>query len=360
VTTLLWINPAIFLKGQANYLELNQAGTHDLTPQVETVPIGIEKLVYLKLSLAFNRQVDLYEFPYDWRRPVELNGDLLHQCIERWADGNPDQQFTLVGHSMGGMVSRAYLARHTAAAEARIKRLIMHGTPNFGIIGPIEGMITGNRMMAIMEKLDEKNMPRRLVLNMPSAYEGMPAPPALFPASRPHPVNWDVYDAAAWQAEGIRQDLLDAGKPFHELLAGADPQVETIEIAGCNIDTVVEIQRSFEADGAPRYELIRKEEGPDAGDGTVPLWSSVLPGATIYYIQEIHRDLPRNKQVINATLELIHGGAPDLPTTLPPRKAGWFGRDTLTPVDVEAEQLRQHLEQGTASDADLSLLYFGM
>ncbi|MFQ5854812.1 MAG: lipase family alpha/beta hydrolase, partial [Anaerolineae bacterium] len=339
-------------------------GTRDFSAHIEAAPIGIEKLVYLKISLALRRQVDLYEFPYDWRRPIEQNGDLLHQCIERWADGNPDQQFTLVGHSMGGIVARAYLARHTEAAERRIKRLIMHGTPHFGAAGAVEGMAMGNRMMAIMTKLNQANVPQRLMLNMPSVYQLLPAPPDLFPSIRPYPANWDLYDAAAWRLEGIRQDYLDAGRQLHELLAAADPQVDVIEIAGCHVDTVVEVQRSFGRDETPEHELIRKNEGPDAGDGTVPLWSAVLPGATIYYIQQVHRYLPKNKRVIDATLDLIHNGTPSLPTELPPRDTGLLGhllgRDALAPADVEAERLRQRLEDGTASEEDLTLLYFAM
>jgi pimeloyl-ACP methyl ester carboxylesterase len=362
VTTLLWINPAIFLRGQSSYLELNEDGTRDFSPQVEAVPIGIEKLVYLKISIALLRQTDLYEFPYDWRRPIESNGDLLHQCIERWADGHPDQQFTLVGHSMGGIVAWAYLARHTEAAERRIKHLIMHGTPHFGTAGAVENMAMGSRTLDIIEKLNDNNVPRRLMLNLPSVYQLLPAPPDLFPSHRPYPANWDLYDAVAWRLDGIRQDYLDAGRQFHELLASADPQVDIIEIAGCHVDTTVEVQRSLGPDERPQYEVIRKDEGPDAGDGTVPLWSAVLPDATMYYIQQVHRYLPKNKQVIEATLELIHGGAPALPTELPPRKIGviaqLLGRDVLTPVDVEAERLRARLEEGAASEEDLSLLHF--
>jgi pimeloyl-ACP methyl ester carboxylesterase len=360
VTKLLWINPAIFLRGQCGYLELNQDGTGDASPYVDCVPFSLEKLVYLKIALDLRRQTDLYEFPYDWRRPIEFNGDLLHQSIERWANGSPDQRFTLVGHSMGGMVARAYLARHTEAAERRIKHLIMHGTPHFGVAGIIETLVSGDRTMAIAAKLNDRNVPRRVILSMPSLFQCLPAPPELFPASRTYPANWDLYDAAAWRMQGIRQDYLDAGRRFHELLASAEPQVEITEIAGCHVDTVVEAQRSFGPDEIPQLDLIRVDEGPDSGDGTIPLWSAVLPGAAVYYIQQVHRSLPTNRQVIAATLELIHGGTPSLPTDLPAPRAGLFGRAAAEPVDVEAERLRARLEEGTASAEDLSLLHFAL
>ncbi len=215
VTDLLWINPVIFLQGHANYLDMNADATGDATPSVEVVPVGIEKLVYLKFSLALRRETELYEFPYDWRRPVEANADVLHACLERWAAGEAGKRFTLVGHSMGGVVSRAYLARHPADAERRIKRVVSLGTPYFGAANAIENIVLGNEMMAVAAKLNAGNQTKRLLMNMPSLYELLPAPPDLFPAGRAYPANWDLYNAAAWQFAGIRADYLELGRKFH-------------------------------------------------------------------------------------------------------------------------------------------------
>jgi hypothetical protein len=258
---------------------------------------------------------------------------------------------------MGGLVSRAYIARHKADAEQRINRLIMHGTPHFGAVGAVHDMIMGNSMTAIASKLHEKNDVLRIVRNMPSVYQIMPAPPELFPSSRPYPVNWDIYDAVTWQVEGIRQDYLDNGREFHELLSGEDPQLEMIEIAGHDVDTMVEVRRSIEDDGQPSFDSIRIDRGPDSGDGTVPLWSALLPEATTYFVQEVHRYLPKRKPVIEATIELIHGGKPDLHTSIPLRR----GVDIHIPAESSSknvEALRARLEEGTASEEDLASLYF--
>jgi hypothetical protein len=80
----------------------------------------------------------------------------------------------------------------------------------------------------------------------------------------------------------------------------------------------------------------------------------------MYYTQQAHRSLPKNSRVIDATLALIHGGAPGLPTELPPREAGLLHRDVPAAVDVEAEQLRARLEEGTANEEDLYLLHLGL
>jgi pimeloyl-ACP methyl ester carboxylesterase len=355
VTTLLWINPLLFLKGNSAYLELNEAGTHDRVPAIDTAPLGLEKMVYTKIGLALRRQTDLFEFPYDWRRPIAWNAAHLHDCLERWAGKDRDRKFTLVGHSMGGLVSRAYLACYPEASQRRVKHVIMHGTPHFGATGAVANLIHGNSMMALASKLNKKNVTRRLLLNMPSIYELVPAPPALFPSHRPYPANWDLYRAEEWHLEGLRQDYLNDGIKFYKLLADSDPQLQITQIAGCNLNTIVDMRRSSGPDGKPVFRTIGKAEGPDAGDGTVPLWSAVLPGANMHYVEEVHRDLPKNKHVIRATLDLIHGRKPKLATSIPTSR-GVVERDVAPEVDAEA--LRERIEAGTATEKDLEQLYF--
>lgn len=358
ITELLWINPALILKGQTSWLELDQRGADDDNPRIHSMATSIEKLSYLKGLITLGRETELYEFPYDWRKPMESNADLLHDFIERWAEGNAAKQFTLVGHSMGGIVSRAYLARHRDSAKQRVKRLIMHGTPHFGAAGAVADLMLGNRMMAVAARLNDNNRLRNLVLNMPSAYQLLPAPPDLFPADRAYPANWDLYDAKAWRLDGIRQDYLDAGRRFHELLADFDHPVEVHEIAGCHLETIVDVERSFDERGKPHLRIIRVDEGSDSGDATVPLWSARLPGASIYYVQHKHRYLSRHAPVLEATIALTYGDTPDLPTELPPKETGLFGFRAVATPEQEAADLRARLEAGTASEEDLELLYF--
>ncbi len=359
ITSLLWINPSLFINGQSRYLELNADGTGDGSPIIHSVPSGLEKVSYLKAALTLRKECLLFEFPYDWRRPIESNGDLLAQAIERWADDDPGMQFTLVGHSMGGLVSRAYLLRHREQAQRRIKRLIMHGTPHFGAAGAVADLMYGNSITALATKLNGDNDVRRLMVNLPSGYQLLPAPRDLFPAGRSYPVDFDVYDAREWRTAGMRQDYLDAGRRFHELLADFDHPVETIEIAGCHVDTVVEVRRSFDAGDRPQLEIVRQDKGPDSGDATVPLWSARLPGATMYYVEQVHRYLPRNDDVLQATVDLVYGHTPSLPTELPKPKGGLLGlfRATGSPEQL-AERLAADVANGTLSAEDLELMYF--
>jgi hypothetical protein len=105
------------------------------------------------------------------------------------------------------------------------------------------------------------------------------------------------------------------------------------------------------------------EKGANSGDGTVPLWSAELPGAQVYYIQEVHRNLPSNNLVIEATLDLIQQGTCALPTELPPYKFFPFGTGVPISFDgpdgaASVEDLRVKIETGSTSQQDLEKLYF--
>ena len=101
VTSLLWINPAIFLEGNASYLELDDDGTADATPPSRRSPVGIEKLVYLKIELALRRRPSCSSSRTTGAGPSNTTPTCWPAA---WQNGPPeaDKQFTLVGHSMGG------------------------------------------------------------------------------------------------------------------------------------------------------------------------------------------------------------------------------------------------------------------
>jgi pimeloyl-ACP methyl ester carboxylesterase len=360
VTSLVWINPLMFVQGNARYLRLDKNGTDDECAEIDIVPVGLEKLTYLKMELTLNREAELFEFPYDWRRNIEYNADQLHKSLEHWAGGTK-RKFTLLAHSMGGLVSRTYMARHAKAAEQRVKRLVMMGTPNFGSTNAIETLFTGNSLMATVDKLSKENGMIDVVRSLPGVYNLLPAPPECFPSARAYPMNWDLYNAKTWQIPAIQQKHLDSTRSLYLALGKSDPQVPMVEIAGCNLDTLVGMDNSLDAAQKVELKPNRVQSGDDSGDGTVPLWSARLPRAELFYIQEKHADLPNNREVIQAALELINDGKPGLPGTLPAPKAGGFlGISFDIASEDSAALLETKIRTGTATQDDLKQLYFAL
>jgi pimeloyl-ACP methyl ester carboxylesterase len=73
---------------------------------------------------------DLLVYDYDWGLPIVKNGDLLRDRINGWLRG-ATAQVTLIGHSMGGLVSRFAVIRGDMPS---VRRVVMLGTPNFGAL----------------------------------------------------------------------------------------------------------------------------------------------------------------------------------------------------------------------------------
>jgi hypothetical protein len=181
----------------------------------------------------------------------------------------------------------------------------------------------------------------------------LPVPPDLFPTGRNYPAAWNLYDAAAWGVDGLPQPLLDGALQFQRSLAGHNLPVEQVMIAGCNIPTFTVANRTNGPDGKPQFTFPTAASGPDAGDGTVPLWSSTSdPALKVYYVQCVHRDLPNNDDVIAAVQRLILTDSCDLPTRIPaPQPSGILGE-----VVEDLEGLKNRILGGTAGQDDLSKL----
>lgn len=361
ISALIWPNSTILVDGQINLLDLDHSGTGDRSPDVEIVPVGIETMTYLRLILTLARDTRLYEFPYDWRRPLEWNADILRAALQRWSSTDPSRRYTLVGHSMGGMLARTYLARYPGEAEKCIERLIMLGTPLFG--APITALLFSGQTIQsrIVQRLNCRNDVVGFASNLPSSYQLLPPPREMFGPERSYPTNWDLYDAAAWGLPNVRQDYLDRAREWHVLMTKMQPQVELVEIVGCHQRTLTDVWQSIALESTdtdePQYTLVHSQSGEESGDGTVPLWSTTAPGVTTYYVEEGHQTIPSNPHVLEAIRSLVIGGPISLPTELPAPR-GILRHLAPKTIAQQVAELRKHIENGRLTREDLEKILF--
>jgi pimeloyl-ACP methyl ester carboxylesterase len=82
-------------------------------------------------SVGYKKDQDLWVYNYDWRRNVLKNGQDLKQYIldKVLRDKPPGSKVALVGHSMGGLVSRAAVDDELSG---KVSHLITLGTPHLG------------------------------------------------------------------------------------------------------------------------------------------------------------------------------------------------------------------------------------
>ena len=113
----------------------------------------------------------LFQFAYDWRRDLVWNAKKFHAFIKEkrkyiqeqykimYGISDYDVHFDVIGHSMGGLLSRYYLRYGAAdlpkegqtpnitwAGKKFIERLIILGTPNAGYLDTMMEMINGSDM----------------------------------------------------------------------------------------------------------------------------------------------------------------------------------------------------------------------
>ena len=360
ISTTIWFNPTILLDGQINLLELDENGERDRSPDVDIVPVGIEKMSYLKLILTLARETRLYEFPYDWRRPLEWNAHILADSLQRWSQAEPERHFALVGHSMGGMLAHTYAALYPKAAE-QLAQIITLATPFYGSPLTIPLFSCQTDSSRFVQALHQANDVVSLFANVPSTYQLLPPPRDLYDPDRNYPANWDLYDADAWGLSVVRQDYLDLGRQWHQAMAQSDPQLPLIQIAGCHHRTLSDIWQPERVtqyyDGPPDYTEVHAQTGADSGDGTVPLWSAIKEGVHTLYIEESHQALPTNSQCLKAVTDLLHGQTPDLPTALP-RHKGLLEQIAPQPLAQQVEDLRRHIEEGGITQEEIERIAF--
>ncbi len=86
--------------------------------------------------VGYEDGVSLFTFPYDWRQPLETTGSELGTALDGFlaqAAARPyvrTDKVDIIAHSMGGLVSRAYIQGNGYRNNAR--RLITLGTPHLG------------------------------------------------------------------------------------------------------------------------------------------------------------------------------------------------------------------------------------
>ncbi len=92
-------------------------------------------------------------FAFDWRRPIPANGQALKDFINSHTQ-NADR-VNLVGHSMGGLIGRAYL--ENTMSQNRLQKLLTVGSPHQGsnLAYPAwsGGEVAGNQPVKILTKL---------------------------------------------------------------------------------------------------------------------------------------------------------------------------------------------------------------
>jgi pimeloyl-ACP methyl ester carboxylesterase len=122
---------------------------------------------------APHRDENFFPFPYDWRRDNRATARKLQHFVQQqlpmWREwsGAKDAQVLLIGHSMGGLVSRYYLEVLEGWRDCRA--LVTVGSPHRGAVKALHFLSNGLMFRNITD----------LVRSFRSAYQILPTYPVL-------------------------------------------------------------------------------------------------------------------------------------------------------------------------------------
>lgn len=125
-TSPLIILPGLYASWSEDAILHNQATTYKdwiLNPIVHEYD-GIRQTL-VNLNLEENK--DFFIFPYDWRKSILSSAIDLNQFILDKLEANTT--VNLVGHSLGGLVARAYAQQQ---GQGKVDKLITIGSPHLG------------------------------------------------------------------------------------------------------------------------------------------------------------------------------------------------------------------------------------
>lgn len=304
----------------------NDGDDYDQLRSIEAIQIDHTYDDFLEaVATKSNDQFRCLKFPFDWRKSLWRSTSLLKDKINEQYSRLQGGKVHLVGHSMGGLLIRAMLARHgDNDLWNKIGRIVFIGTPHYGAAALsfyIKNHFYGTDMKAILALLLSRSTFRSL--------EGpiglLPAPRGIYPGTRTdksnpwipqfasdrykHPCsNFDLYFAKSWHLRTnntelqMFQNVLNRSKEFWSELYRHHIDCLNIEqrqrmamIIGVGHPTPFRLEIPQYLEYMRKLYVIDRIEGDihREGDGSVPQASAELEliGDTRYIVGE-HSNLP--------------------------------------------------------------------
>lgn len=249
-----------------------------IMPDVSLIP-GLWKIDgYGKVAGTIKETFDVaeganfFEFPYDWRRDNRASARALarssHAWLSEWRErsGNQDAKLILVGHSMGGLVSRHFLELLDGWKDTRM--LITFGTPYRGSLNALSFIARGmKRKLGPVTLVDLT----ALLQSFTSVYQLLPiypcvesggqmarvteveGIPGLDPARAAGALDFHTAIREAVDANRAESDYLDNGYQIQPVVGLFQPTLQSARLTGDELEIL----------GAYQDEDL-------GGDGTVP------------------------------------------------------------------------------------------
>ncbi|MEP7254272.1 MAG: CHAT domain-containing protein [Ferruginibacter sp.] len=305
----IWINYIRFLTGELSRLDISKQN-------VEAV--SLIKTSYKKLVDQLKNEYDVITLPFDWRRPLADAATILKDCIEK--NLKFKQPIKIIGHSMGGVVTRDFIINHPATWKklnaSKDFKLLLLGAPLGGSYRIPYVLAGKDSIINQLSKIDLRHTKKEL-LDMFRKYPGLLG---LLPiAKAPH----DFADIKTWQ-EMKNASLFNWSIPDINDLQFFDAyrnkvleKMDVIEmdniiyIAGKDDATVCDYEINS---NLPDEKIVFKSTGE--GDQSVT-WETGIPKNInkengLYFVDVSHGGLANEPDIFKGISEILATGKTEL------------------------------------------------
>jgi pimeloyl-ACP methyl ester carboxylesterase len=318
-------------------------------PDIHLIP-GLWKIDgYGKVSQYIRRTFDVtpgrnfFEFPYDWRRDNRVAAGHLKEksdgWLHEWRKEYPEAKLILLGHSMGGLVSRYFLECLDGWRDTR--RLVTFGTPYRGSLNALEFIVHGIRKgLGPITLIDLS----KLLRSFTSVYQLLP----IYPSYGAGEENDLTRLSESSGIPHLDLDKVKAADGFHrEIEQAVGKHLDDDEYMRARY-TIHPVIGTFQPTGqsavraGDTVEVLRRYRGEDRdGDGTVPR-DSATP------VELEHEEGAMFAAERHATLQNMDPVLVQLAGVL-------TGRDTSAFRDVPKSGLGLDLEDAYATDEPVAI-----
>jgi pimeloyl-ACP methyl ester carboxylesterase len=275
----LWPNPAHLLRHPEDFL-LPDAIPLEARAVVEEVVVvpGVLSLgrysrlkQFLITSLGLEPHVDLFDFAYDWRQDIRHAASKLAEFVDRLPIDEPP---IIVAHSMGSLVARYYV--EVLGGAPRVARLIMLGGPHRGGAKAVLTIVAGSGLLPFGLLAQQV---RRAFATYPSAYQLLPSYDAVFDEND---ASIDLVEEAGWLSDGD-PTLFEAARELRRELP-LRSSIPAASVFGYGQKTIARLNVRRRQAAWELVEVIERQ----AGDGTIPIASAMLPESEIHPVRQFH------------------------------------------------------------------------